>query len=78
MLVSPLVQIIALHVASEVGPAMDKGLERRLESEPLELACHAGVVLQDLSQGCFQPGALDDDGIGLELLAAVLALDIPD
>jgi hypothetical protein len=51
-----------------------KRLEGRLKLEPRQLAGNAGVVGHDLGQCGPDLRALHDDAVGLELLAAVVAL----
>jgi hypothetical protein len=51
-----------------------KRLERRLKLQPRQLARHTRVLVHDLGQGGADLGRLDDEAVGLELLAAVIAL----
>lgn len=77
MLLGNLIQIRLIHVVHQSRPSVDKWFEGRHERQPVQLAGYPGIVLQyDISKGFFQQGALHNNGVCLQLLASVLALDI--
>jgi hypothetical protein len=73
-----LVVMLLGYEIEEIASSVDEGLKGRFENQPIKPTEHARVVFQDLSEGLFQPRALNHDRVDFEFLAAVGRLLVSD